>query len=235
MSNRITLEITQNFDIYITTLNDNVKNKKHIDIDTLIDILETSKDKAKVKTKSFNSNENSILYCSDLFPNFNNVHVLQHIIKNKNTDIYILQRQKVPTKFAYYDDVFDNVGVPSLIFALTVSHGLISKVKIMAIKDKIIKPNSLLYVYPFSNVDKSGGVCLGGNSMMDYKIDSVNELHSFPSMFFMMPSTHEIEGKNNSGMKYRPFLKSLTSNEFNDEYLIQSKFTYERWINEVVL
>ena len=53
----------------------------------------------------------------------------------------------------YYDTTFNDVGIPRLLFALKINKNVIQHVKIMACKDSIITEDSLMYSFPFSNVN----------------------------------------------------------------------------------
>lgn len=232
---RLKFEITEDFDIYVSQQNEDsgVIVKKPISIDTLNSILNEVVGTAKKEIVG-NEGKRKVLYSSPIFPSFHGVHVAQHIIKDKEVEYYVLQREKRPAKFAFYDDVFDNVGLPGMIFVFSLMNKVIRDLRVFAIKDKLITANTELYAYPFPNVSRNGSVCLGGNRMSDYKIESVNNLHSFPSMFFMMPATHELRDQNSSGLSVRPLLNELKDNEFNDDYLVKVGVKYGDLITRVI-
>lgn len=170
----------------MTSNNENViSKKKTIDVETLYNVLDTCKGKAIKDEKGINKPKKEILYSSPIFPSFNGVHILQHIIKDKNSEIVVLQREARPSRVAFYDDVMDDVGMSSLIFAIHLLDGVMQKAKVMAVKDKIIRADSKLFCYPLTNVSKLGQVCFGSNNLRNFSLesDSFNSLHSFPSMF----------------------------------------------------
>lgn len=224
---RIRFEITEDFDIYVSKKDENTNRseKKLIEIKTLLSILEESMGTSKKSVRRERA-ERDVLYSSPIFPSYHGVHVAQHIIKDKDREFFILQREKRQGKFAFYDDVFDNIGLPGMIFMLQIMNEVIVDLRVFAIKDEIITESTELYAYPFPNVSSSGGVCLGSNNLSEYKIKSANNLHSFPSMFFMMPATHELRNQNTSGLNVRPLLQKLKGNEFNDDYLVKSNINY---------
>ena len=232
MDCRMKIEITEVLDVYVTTGNEN-KVKKLIDFETLANILTSVKNKIAIKEEKVS--ERNIIYSSPIFPSFNGVHVLQHIIKDANKDIYIIQREARRSNVAFYDDVFEDVGMPSLIFAITVEGETITNVKLGTVKDKLITPQSKIYYYPLTNVSSNGGICFGGNRISDYKIRSVNDLHVFPTRFLMMPSTHEIsDSKTGYNMRVRPLLNHLKGKDFDSEMLVEIGYTYEHWVKTFV-
>ena len=140
---KIKIEINEDFDISICNEEPGcISKKKYIDMETLYNIIDSCRNKEVKETKRRVSRERDILYSSPILPSFNGVHVLQHIIKNKNMEIVILQRQARPTKVAFYDDIMDNVGMPSLLFAIYILDGVIQDAKVVAVKDKLIELSS---------------------------------------------------------------------------------------------
>lgn len=231
---KIRIEITDDFDIFVTSKGSNqVSDKKLISIDDLYNILGECNGKRKSKNVKLNRD---ILYSSPLMPSFNGVHVLQHIIKNQNTEIVVLQREARRSKVAFYDEVIDDVGIPSLIFAIYLTGGAIRTAKVMAVKDKLIKEDTKLYRYPLTNVGDMGSICFGKNNLREYSIDdyTFNNLHSFPNMFLMMPSTHDIRHQNKYKMDLKPLLNHLKGKDFDNEKLSDANITYREWINQHV-
>lgn len=232
---RLNFEITDNFDIYVSQKSEDtgITSKKPISVDTLYSILNEVVISSKKESMS-DEKGRRILYSSPILPSYHGVHVAQHIIKDKEVEYYVLQREKRPAKFAFYDDVFDNIGLPGMIFVFSLVNKVIRNLRVFAIKDRLLKEDTDLYAYPFPNVSSNGSVCLGSNNMSDYKIENINNLHSFPSMFFMMPATHELRNQNSSGLKVRPLLNELKDNDFNDDYLIKTNMKYGDFITREI-
>lgn len=231
---KIKIEITDDFDIFVTSKSRNqMSDKKLISIDDLYNILGECNGKRKSQKVKL---DRDILYSSPLMPSFNGVHVLQHIIKNENTEIVVLQREARRSKVAFYDEVMEDVGMPSLIFAIYLTSGVIRAAKVMAVKDKLIKEDTKLYRYPLTNVGDMGSICFGGNNLREYSVNdgTFNNLHSFPNMFLMMPSTHEIRHQNNYKMELKPLLNHLKGKDFDNDKLFEANITYRAWINQHV-
>lgn len=231
---KIRIEVTDDFDIFVTSKDRNqVSDKKLISLDDLYNILGECNGKRKSQKVKLNRD---ILYSSPLMPSFNGVHVLQHIIKNENTEIVVLQREARRSKVAFYDEVMEDVGMPSLIFAIYLTGGAIRTAKVMAVKDKLIKEDTKLYRYPLTNVGDMGSICFGSNNLREFSVDesTFNNLHSFPNMFLMMPSTHDIRHQNKYKMDLKPLLNHLKGKDFDNEKLSDANITYRAWINQHV-
>lgn len=230
---KIKIEINEMFEIFISHKDDyGAFDKKAICLDDLYNILSECNNKRQYKKVKKESN---MLYSSPLMPNFNGVHVLQHIIKNNTTQIVVLQREAKRSKIAFYDEVLEDVGMPSLLFMVYIINNKISSARVVAVKDKVIREDSMLYKYPLTNVYGDGAICFGGNDLKKYELDNTfNNLHSFPNMFLMMPSTHELQHQNGYNMQLRPLLNYLKGKDFDVDKLVEAKISYKEWINRNV-
>lgn len=230
---KVIIEINENFDIYVSVKNNyGIYNKKPIGVEELYNALCecNGKRQSKIVTK-----KKDILYRSPLMPNFNDVHILQHIIIDKNREVVMLQRKAKRSKVAFYNDVLEDVGMPSLIFMVYIIDKKISSARVVAVKDKLIREDTMLYNYPLTNVFYDGSVCFGSNRLKDYEVDDTfNNLHSFPNMFLMMPATHELKHQNGYNMELRPLLNYLKGKDFDDSKLIETGTTYKQWVNKCI-
>lgn len=116
------------------------------------------------------------------------------------------------------DRVYKDVGVPKLLFGFRVENERIVRSKAGVVLDEVVKPDSLLYHYPFSNVDHGFAICWGGNVLPD--IDEPSKLASIPLFFLSIPNSQHSYGKNLTGLKYKKFLKSLEGKDFDNNVLI---------------
>jgi hypothetical protein len=146
----------------------------------------------------------------------------------------ILVREPMPMDITYFDDVYKNVGIPRLLFGIKIYQNIIQSVRIMAIKDFIIKENTPLYEYPFSNVSRgTGNVCFGMNRVSSIDVTHLTALHSIPDMFLSMPNNNDNYGHNLSGLDYRPLLERLSDKPFDDNWLEPAKKTYKEWFEQM--
>ncbi|MFR3912677.1 MAG: hypothetical protein ACLTYB_16320, partial [Clostridium paraputrificum] len=117
--------------------------------------------------------------------------LIQSIIINKKTSIYILDMPKHRDNMPLYKRFYTNIGVPHLIFAVYVTNNRMTRLKVKALKDEVINEDTKLYRYPFSNVSGSvGNVCLGANDLGKGILIN-NSLYKVPSQFFSMPNNFD--------------------------------------------
>ena len=135
----------------------------------------------------------------------------------------------------YHTQKFEDVGIPNLIFAITMKDNKVRTVYVVATIDDDIKENTKLYHYPFSNASQnSGSICFGGNKIFDYEYESIHNLFGFPSMFLDMPNNDHMYGYNNSGMPYRTLLEKSSGVDFNKEYLKDMECTFKNWYDKKI-
>lgn len=230
---RIRVDITESFDIFISIPdNKGLIHKKMISADDLSNILEECTSNSKTITRKEN-NKRKLVYRSPILPNFNGVHVLQHIIKNDTEEIFVLQRQKGTGACCVEGKKYTKVGLPTILFFLKVINGVIVGLNVMSTKDRLIREDSILCRFPLGNVSSNGTVCLGSNNLADYKMNSTVEMHSFPGMFLMMPSTHNygIDLSNFNGSIIN-FMDQFIDKEFNDNLLKEVEYTYKSYVED---
>lgn len=137
--------------------------------------------------------------------------------------------------FVYHDSKFKNVGVPKIVMAVKVTREIIQSAKIVCVKDRIVRPNTKLFNYPYSNVDaKSGNVCFGSNGINTIKVDNPTVLHNLPDQFFSMINNDHRYGHNLSGLEYRPLLEAQENKPFNEQWLQPSGLTYKQWFENLL-
>lgn len=145
----------------------------------------------------------------------------------------ILVREPMPMDILYFDNIYKSVGMPRLLFSIKIYKNIIQSVRVMALKDSIIKEDTQLYEYPFSNVSRvSGNICFGLNKISSIDIPNLTALHSIPDMFLSMPNNNDNYGHNLSGLSYRPLLEELSYKDFNNDWLEPSNRTYRDWFNQ---
>ena len=142
---------------------------------------------------------------------------------------YIILRQPNPSDFIYYDTTYKNIGMPYTLFALKVSNGIVTDIRIMCSKARIITEDTTMFAYPFSNVGTQGGVCLGHNRI-NYPLDTIYSILNIPEMFLAMPNSEHNYGHNLSGLYYRDMLKELEGKPFKEEWLTPNNMTFKSFI-----
>ena len=221
------IHFTQNNEIEVTTTYSNgTKNIKNISTDDLFKAILSSVEKDNkcdcTPTPTLPNNEAL------------GIITLKHVTFSDGREIVFILKKAHRCDIQFYEDVFKDVGIPSLIFAITLSKGQFRKASVLAVKDKNITDDTQLYHYPFSNVGYNGGICFGRNHMITFDYKRLTNLQGFPDMFLSMPNNNDqYGGKNNSGLEYRPLLKELSGKDFPDEYLKLSDYNFINWSNMI--
>lgn len=121
---------------------------------------------------------------------------------------------KVPSghhDIIYYDTCYNSFPMPAMVFGFVIRpDGHISSKKLAVVEDGIIKGETLLYHYPFSNVNNSGHeICTGRNRLPVIK--DLCQLASLPYHILAMPNNDDYFDRkyNRKIMDYRELLEYL--------------------------
>ncbi|MEI2356282.1 hypothetical protein [Mesobacillus zeae] len=126
----------------------------------------------------------------------------------------------------YHSQVFENVGFPRMIFKYFIKGKNVTLSNIVAVKDKgFIKDDTPLFIFPFSNVERSTKVCMGSNQLPP--IDSIVQVSTFHAIFFAAPFGDCYGAKTTTGKTLRELFTSLTHNDFEDEWLIPTGINFD--------
>lgn len=230
MKTLIELESNSNTVKVIKEVN-GVKKDKTMLVSDFLDSLNLSLEKSPVKKNKFEE------IISPLYMKKYNMELIQTKQIGARSFIYFLLRKKASAPMPLNGRMYADVGMPNLIFAIKVVNSKFSKLGLVAVKDDYITPNSLIYLYPFSNLmDTLGGsMCLGGNKIaVDFK--DIKSVFKIPNLFFDMPNNMSgfSANRNSKGMEYDELLMYLDGKEFEDDLLVESKIcTYEDWIKYI--
>lgn len=166
----------------------------------------------------------------------------------------IIKFKASPEGFVYYFLVkkgkypFNNEGrirkihYPNMLFKFTLDPVKnLRKTKVAIIKDSdlseqnifgvtsiFVKPKAILYKYQLGNVNGEGNVCWGGNSFKS--LDTYNSLIEVVSTFFNSPSNLDhIDAVTKNEIDRKTFLKSLETEEYDENLLNKMNITFEKY------
>lgn len=224
---KMTVEFLNDLKAVNIITNDGVKkNEKIVSInDFLISILESTN---KNKLNSFTSPLHEIRKGIDL---------IQSKSFGSNSTVYILFRKKGYAPMPHYNRMYENVGVPNLIFAVRVVNNRLSQLYTVATKDEVITNDTTIYKYPFTNVNGGTGlVCTGANKFEpgiednNYKL-----LYDVPNKFFSMPNNQGYDNcRSNKYKSVEEVFRKLNNNEFDEDILVRSPFlNYKDFIQKL--
>lgn len=87
-----------------------------------------------------------------------------------------------------------NVPMPALVWFFRVDQDKhLSEARVFAVKDKLIRPTTMLYGYPFSNTFQDGKICFGSNDIIGRKFPTLLSLAFVPRLFHFAPFNGEID------------------------------------------
>jgi hypothetical protein len=152
---------------------------------------------------------------------------LRHLWANRTSDkqeVYI-EVPKQRWDITYHTHKFEQVGFPRMIFKYEADNGSVKLLTIVALKDNgSIKEDTEIFHFPFSHVDTSGHVCMGGNSFPQIK--SLQQISNFHVLFLSAPFGDDYGSKTTTKKGLRELFKELSNQDFNDEWLLTKKNTF---------
>ena len=177
---------------------------------------------------------------SPILPNSERVSTVFYAESDDNRYRFILHRKPDSIDINYGGTVFQKCGVPGLLFYVNVYQGIMQSVKIVAVRDKFLRPNTKLYKYPFGNVNKypnSTLACFGSNSIGSIDVTDKSKLHSLPDLFLSMPTGDDYYVPlQNAGLSQRMLFEKLSNNDFPEEFYCEfdthdkQGLTLEQWV-----
>ncbi|PGT81496.1 hypothetical protein [Bacillus sp. AFS040349] len=135
-----------------------------------------------------------------------------------------VEAQRFDVKYHRRD--FKQVGHPNMLFLFKISGQEVLMSQLVCIKDKLLKPTTQLYRYPFSNVFKSLSCCWP--DLQSYKVKDLSMVGTLPYAFINSPNNDHAYFGENLGEKFY----FLQDNDFNHEDLtpIEDGLTLSDWL-----
>lgn len=227
----ITIKITNKDDYISLTKEENgLKSTKYVTLNDLLSLLSNVKEDVDL---GLNKKDKLLKHKTDILPSNNGVSIIQHMESYSDLRYVVLKKEACKHDFFLYDNKFEKVGLPTLLFILIINESnYISSGYLFATKDNFIKETTKIYHYPFPNVGYDGLICFGGNRKNLF-VENLYDLHTFPSKFLFMPTTHELSTRYSSNIELRPLLELLQNKDFNYDLLEPIGYTYGGIINKI--
>jgi hypothetical protein len=152
---------------------------------------------------------------------------LKHAWLNRasNRQVVYIEVPKQRWDITYHSHKFEKVGFPRMIFKYEADNGAVKLLTVVAIKDNgTIKEDTEIFHFPFSHVDTSGYVCMGGNSFPQIK--SLQQISNFHILFLSAPFGDDYGSKTTTKKGLRELFKELSNQDFNDEWLLTKNNTF---------
>lgn len=203
-----------------------LKSEKVISMEDFISSIVSSIDMGRFKTVK-----------SPLYKEYKGIRLIQSKQFGPNSHVYILEREKKSAPMQYYSTMYGNVGMPKLLFGVTVVNDRLTRIHVVAVKDEPVTESTKLYNYLFSNVSgATGSVCTGMNKF-SAGITEKNRLFEVVNQFFSMANnmTSYRATNNSEGLEFEQLLKYLDDKEFDDNLLVEKTdiTTYGEWFDKL--
>ncbi len=117
--------------------------------------------------------------------------------------------------------VYEQVGYPKMLFWFSLRNGK-ANAHVAAVKDTIIKSDTQLFHFPYSNVYGSGQICW--STLNEHTIKEVRQLEILPSLFLGATKNTDLY-RNSQVINLRDLLISLQHQPFDDMTLEPTNHT----------
>lgn len=108
------------------------------------------------------------------------------------------------------------VGYPGTVYMFVVTNQIVATTYMYAVKERVVKPDTELFRYPYFNAWADGRICMGTNHI---PIEQPWQLHKMPDIITAMPSNNGLPANNQSGLLGDSLLKAVENKPFPDEWL----------------
>jgi len=135
--------------------------------------------------------------------------------KVQNSYVVIMYHEPRIAEITFETRTYE-VGYPGLIYVCQVTNKILMSVYIYAVKDRIIKPDTELFRYPYFNAYSDGRICIGSNRIA---VEEPWQLHKMPDIIAAMPANNGLPNSNQSGLRGDSLLKEVEKKPFPDEWL----------------
>lgn len=214
-----------------TIYQDHTRSSKTITFDELVELLKSSRTSDSV-TKYMDT---GVLPNNDA----TGIKTIATRLFEGGKSMVVLYRKPQPSTITYHDTVFNEVGLPGLVFGITYTGRQVRALYIAAVTDEFLVKDTPMYHYPLSNVAHSNTrVCFGRNNIFEIDYQEVADLHSVPNMFLSMPNNDDSYGDSNlSKLQQRELLEALQGKQFDSNWLkplrkgnMACQITLREWI-----
>jgi hypothetical protein len=124
----------------------------------------------------------------------------------------------------YHRKSFEQVGHPKMLFLFTIRNKKLLKAELVCVKDKLLKSDTQLYRYPFSNVFHNLSCCWP--DLKTYLVKDLSMVGTLPYAFINSPNNDHAYGGTNLGERFY----HLQEKDFNNEELVPLKFCLSDWL-----
>ena len=151
------------------------------------------------------------------------------------TDIVFLNHPEVNVDIRYHNHSFEQVPVPNLVFALFVRNNRIVNKYVFCYKDRFLRDESLLYIFPYANVfEWNGSLCYYNNQ----EVKDLVQLQTYPMTWLSEPFNDHLyhQGSTNKFNKpLRQILEETQHTKFDYSKLKETGKTFAGWSTSLIV
>lgn len=140
---------------------------------------------------------------------------------------YFIRYPELYADITYRDTEYPHFPIPRLVFGFQYLplEKKVVKSYVCVVKDERLKPETPLYVYPFSNVHGDDSICLGNNALPAYKNPA--RLHTLAAYILRFPNNNDMyySSHNKLDLEYRDLLEQM---KWKDPSMYYSHLLVER-------
>lgn len=149
-------------------------------------------------------------YSSGFLP-LNTIAVFQSSSEKR----FVLWHPRLYADVSLYDTPYPHFPIPRLVFGFAHdSVGKVSQCRIGVVADETPSPETVMYYYPFSNVDRTcSSLCIGDNELPIYK--KQHKAFNLPAFLLGIPNNMDrfSQTDNKLGLEYRDLMEHLKDKE----------------------
>lgn len=150
---------------------------------------------------------------------------------------FVLWHPKLYADVSVYDTPYPHFPIPRLVFGFSLNQeGNVSKCRIGVVADEIPTPETPMYYYPFSNVNRENeNLCVGANVLPIYK--KPHKAYHLPAFLLSIPNNMHYYSKsdNKLGLDYRELMEHLKDKDpsyYYSDILVPKKETLGEFIQK---
>lgn len=153
-----------------------------------------------------------------------------NVSRKTNTHDYYMVIPKNQWNIIFGKEQLENVGFPRMLFRWRVSNNdiLRNHLRIFALEEHgRVNGDTELFMFPFSHVQASGNVCMGGNVFP--VIRSAQQLETMHKLFINAPFSGDYGIRTTQKFTTRELFMNAVGIEFPDEWLVSTKKTINQF------
>ena len=150
--------------------------------------------------------------------------------------LYYLRYPELRSDITYYGTEYIGFPLPRLVFSFRYMPdcGKIGDARLAVVEDERLKPDTMIYTYPFSNVHGDHRICLGNNALPIYK--DPTRIHTLMRFILSFPNNDDMfsEKNNKLALGYRDLLEHLKDKDpayYYSDVLIPTEKTLKNFMN----